>query len=202
MEENLMQGQPEPAVDDKTDENTGSLTLKFNKEVRQVPYDEAVTLAQKGLKFDKISGELERLRFLATKKGKNIADFITELETLEAEKRRAELIDGCGGNEQLAEHILSLEGKKADENSFSALQKEFPEIKSMEELPDEVISALELTGGNALSAYLLYLHRQEKICQESRLKQEMSNAASVGSKQGAAPDKSGGIDEFIKGIWN
>ncbi len=211
MDENIMQSQPELAENSGSEDRATTpeptktnerITLKFNKEIREISYDEAVALAQKGLKFDKISDDLTRLRTLAQKRGKSITDYISDIEKGEAERRRAELLDVCK-NEELTEHILSLEGEASTQDaSLTALNKEFPEIKSMDDLPDEVKANLALTGGNALSAYLLYLHRQQSLCEQAKLKQSESRAASVGSKGKNAAENSGGVEEFIKGIWS
>lgn len=179
------------------------IALKFNKEIREVSLDEAVTLAQKGLKFDKISPELERIKSLANKKGMSIGEFISEIEKGELSRRRSELLESAGGNEELAEHILELEkNSEGKTDCFELLKKEFPEIKSPEDLPEEVLSEVDLMGGNMLSAYLLYLHRENRLSIESRLRQEENRANALGSQQKNAPEKTDANEEFIKGIWS
>lgn len=201
--ENLPES-PKATTPETTPDKTPGLTLKFNKEIREIPYDEAVTLAQKGLKFDKISGEFERLKNLAVRNGKSIGEYISSIEENELSLRKAKLLEGCAGNEELAEHILSLEksvGAKENDD-FSILQREFPEIKSADDLPDEVKENVELLGGNLLSAYLLYEHRQAKLSKEARLREQISRQASVGPQQSHAVESVGSLEEFIKGIWS
>lgn len=196
---------PTATTPETTPEKATGLTLKFNKETREIPYEQAVVLAQKGLKFDKIYGDFTRLKALAAKSGKSISEYITEIEENELSRRKAQLLEGCGGNEELAEHVLSLENaaeKAGDTDAFSLLQREFPEISSPEDLPDEVRETVDLLGGNLLSAYLLYNHRQQRLADAARLKSEESRNASVGSKQSHTPENSGGVEEFIKGIWS
>ncbi len=195
---------PTDTTPETTREKTPGLTLKFNKEIREIPYDEAVVLAQKGLKFNKISGEFERLKNLAAKSGKSIGEYISSIEENELAVRKAKLLEDCAGNEELAEHILSLEktDRSKENDGFSILQREFPEIKSADDLPDEVKETVELLGGNLLSAYLLYEHRQAKLGKEARLKQEISREASVGPQQSHAKESAGSLEEFIKGIWS
>ena len=212
MEENIMQEQPdseemdvEENRDTTPDESTQlpNITLKFNKEILEIPYDEAVTLAQKGLKFDKILPELNRIKNLAGKKGMSIGDFLSEIENNEQAARREQLLESSGGNEELTEHILNLEKQSNIKNdSFEDLKREFPQIKSSEELPAEVLEQLDLVGGNMLSAYLLYLHRQKLLGEESRLKQAENRATALGSQQKNAPENSDANEEFIKGIWS
>lgn len=213
MEENKLKEQPnsldsyeaplEATTLEAHSEKPKGITLKFNKEIREIPLDEAVTLAQKGLKFDKISPELERIKALANKKGMSIGDFIGEIESSAENSRRKELLESSGGNEELTEHILNLEkSANAKGDSFEDLRREFPEIKSSEQLPEEVLEQLDLVGGNMLSAYLLYLHRQEVLARESLLRQEENRAAALGSQQKNAPEKTDANEEFIKGIWS
>lgn len=185
-------------------EKAAGITLKFNKEIREIPYEEAVVLAQKGLKFDKISAEFDRLKQLAVKSGKSISEYITEIESRELSERRSQLLEGCAGNEELTDHILSLEkeAKNTHSDALAQLKEEFPEINSTEDLPDEVRESVELLGGNLLTAYLLYNHRQRRAAEISSLKQQQSREASVGSQQRYAAENTGGIEEFIKGIWS
>lgn len=212
MEEIKVEGQPVPE-ETKVEENRATtpestthlpnVTLKFNKEILEVPYDEAVTLAQKGLKFDKISPELERIKNLAGKKGMSIGDFLSEIENSETAARREQLLESSGGNEELTEHILKLEEQsKIKNDSLESLKREFPQIKSSEDLPDEVLEQLDLVGGNMLSAYLLYLHRQNLLSEESRLRQAQNRATALGSQQKNAPENTSSNEEFIKGIWS
>lgn len=212
MEEIIVEEQPvseEMEVEENRDTTPESpsqmpnITLKFNKEILEIPYDEAVALAQKGLKFDKISPELERIKSLAGKKGMSIGDFLSEIENNEQILRREELLKSSGGNEELTEHILNLEKQSNLKNdSFEDLKREFPQIKSSEDLPEEVLEQLDLVGGNMLSAYLLYLHKQNLLAEESKLKQAENRANSLGSQQKNAPEQIDANEEFIKGIWS
>ena len=213
MEENVMQSQPELAENLDSEEKATTpelprtpegIILKFNKEIREISYDEAVVLAQKGLKFDKLSGDIDKLKKLAAKSGKSISEYITEIETKELSEYRERLLKDCGGNEELTEHILSLEkaAGERENDALNELKKEFPEINSLEDLPDEVRESVELFGGNLLSAYLLYNHRQQKLGELSSIRQQQSRAASVGSQQSHAAENIGSVEEFIKGIWS
>lgn len=194
---------PEATTPEAPTEKPQGITLKFNKEIREISLDEAVTLAQKGLKFDKISPELERIKSMAAKKGMSIGEFISEIENGELSRRRLELIESAGGNEELAEHILELEQKgEGKSDSFELLRQEFPDISSPEDLPEEVLSELDLVGGNMLSAYLLHLHRENRLSAESRIRQEENRVSALGSQQKNAPEKTDANEEFIKGIWS
>ncbi len=186
------------------DKNSQKIHVKFNKEIRELSIEEATALAQKGLKYDTVSGELERLRTLAVASGKNITDFITEIENQKSQAHKNALMESCSGNNELVEHIIELEGAKpADELlGMSELMNEFPEIKSEDDVPESVLEAVKMKGGNLFDAYLRYLHqqtRQAKRHMEQRLKTEQS---SVGSQLGHGLPVSDANEEFIKGLWN
>ena len=183
--------------------NDLKIRVKFNKEMRELSMDEATALAQKGLKYDFVSKELERLKKLASKGGKNITDFITELENQNKIAHKNKLLEDCLGNEELVERIIKLEGEEIEENlGFEELQNEFPEIESVSSLPAEVLENVEIKGGNLLDAYLRYLHkqtRQAKRYMEEKIKTDQS---STGSQQGFGNTVSNTNEEFIKGLWN
>lgn len=178
------------------------ITLKFNKEMREVPYEEAVALAQKGLKFDAIKGDFERLKNIAAKSGKSVSDYISAIEEQRITKRREELLKHSGGNEELADHVLSLENSQTEtDNGLNLLCAEFPEIKSLEDLPEEVLENVELLGGNLLAAYLLYTHRQKVAGQNALNKQREVQKASVGSLSSGGRASDFAKEEFIKALW-
>ena len=87
----------------------GTVTVKFNKEIKQLSTDEAAILAQKGMKYDLVSGDLVRLKTLAQNAGKNISDYLTDIENESAAARKKILLEEVGGNEELAERIIKLE---------------------------------------------------------------------------------------------
>ena len=61
---------------------------------------------------------------------------------------------------------------------------------------------MELFGGNLLSAYLLYNHR-EKVKALKAQEKMMENAnVTLGSKNRFSPENKGGTQEFINGIWS
>ena len=91
---------PQSAAEDIT------IPIKFNKEIRHISAEEAASLAQKGMKFDMISSDLERLRHMASVNGSSITDFITALEENQAQAKRLKVLEECGGNEQLADKII------------------------------------------------------------------------------------------------
>lgn len=187
-----------------TEKNDGKVRVKFNKEIRELSIEEASALAQKGLKYDTVSGELERLRNLAKSGGKNITDFITEIENQIRNAHKNDLMESCSGNSELVDRIIELEGQKDTDEilGLSELMSEFPEIKSVKDVPESVLSAVEIKGGNLFDAYLRYLHQQTRQAKRHLEERQRTEQSSLGSQIGRGDTASDTKDEFIKGLWN
>ena len=181
----------------------GTVTVKFNKEIRELSADEAVILAQKGMKYDLVSGDLARLKSLAQNAGKNISDYLTDIENESAAARKKILLEEVGGNTELAERIIELENSGEKLNGFDELQSEFPKIKSKSDLPEEVLLKVSERGGNYFDEYLRYLHRQQKKIIAANERAQESTLTSVGSQNKSVGNGVSNTSlEFIKGLWS
>ena len=188
-----------------TQENSlGTVTVKFNKETRTLSADEAAVLAQKGMKYDIISQDLARLKSLASSHGKNISDYLTDIENEYAAARKKILLERVGGNDEVAEQIIALENARGESPAgLEELYNEFPQIKSEEDIPDEVRQAVEQKGGNFFDEYLRYLYRQQKNIADATLKAQQSKQMSVGSQSRYIGDGASNTSlEFIRGLWS
>lgn len=195
--ENTEATTPQSAADDIT------IPIKFNKEIRHISADEAAALAQKGMKFDMISSDLERLRQMASVSGCSITDFITTLEKNQAQQERLELIKECGGNEQLADKIISLQTDKGEADiDLGELQSFFPEIKDASHLPESVLDRARLTGENLLNCFLRYRLQQERAAQSEVKAQKAAANSSIGSLSSANSRHDAISAEFLKGLWS
>lgn len=182
----------------------GTVTVKFNKEIKQLSTDEAAILAQKGMKYDLVSGDLVRLKTLAQNAGKNISDYLTDIENESAAARKKILLEEVGGNEELAERVIKLEKSCGERlNGFSELQKEFPEIKTQDDLPDEVLLSVSERGSNYFDEYLRYLYGQQKKIIAAKAQEQESSQTSVGSQNRYVGNGVSNTSlEFIKGLWS
>ena len=57
-----------------------TVPVKFNKEIKNLTLSEAGNLAQKGMKFDMISSDYERIKILAKENGIGVSEYLTALE--------------------------------------------------------------------------------------------------------------------------
>ena len=181
------------------------IPVKFNKQIKQIPLEEAIALCQKGMKFDLISEELSRLKNLAATENLSTSDYLTMLENNKQQARRESLMQKCGGDSSLADYILKLEGVSAEDSlgNFEEVKKYFPEIKSKSELPEAVTAASELKGSSLLDELLRYrLKNQRNIDKLNKNKQD-ADFASIGSqRETGAADYDPAKLQFIKGLWN
>lgn len=184
----------------KNDEQV-KIPIKFNKETKEISLEEATTLAQKGLKFESIEKEYNLLRQLASRENKSIPNYIAELDRRYNEEKKQSLTEKCGGNEEIAEHILKLENEKNAIDGFEELKLAFPEIKSKENLPQEVLDNAELKGTLLLDEYLRYLLSQKRNAQNVARKQHESEKSSTGSLVNNRDSHTSETEEFLKGLW-
>ncbi len=135
-------------------ENEVTVPVKFNKVTQNLSIQEAANLAQKGLKFEHISEDYDRLRRLAAKKDVSVSQLLDNIEKAENQTQRQSLLEKCGGDEELVNHIVSLENKNEGDNGFQEIKSFFPDIENPEMLPQSVIDASKLRGTKLLDEYL------------------------------------------------
>ena len=177
------------------------IPVKFNKETKELSLEEATTLAQKGLKFESIEDDYNRLRELALKENKSVPIFISELKNRFDEDKKHSLMEKCGGNEEIAEHILRLEGSATADSGLDELTALFPEIKSADDLPDEVLQRSQLKGTLLLDEYLRYLLTQKRNADLTAKKQKDGVKSSTGSLYSSRGGHNSETEEFLKGLW-
>ncbi|MBR2044036.1 MAG: hypothetical protein IJ946_06820 [Clostridia bacterium] len=178
------------------------IPVKFNKEIRQLTLDEASALSQKGMKYDAVKEQWERLKALAGEEKVSPKEFLDALEKRRTEKRIEELTKECGGNREMAERIVCLEKGQAD---LTLKDKDFCEYfpnMQVTDLPDEVLISAKENNSDLLNEYLRFMARKsiEAKAQERLLK---ANAKStVGSQKDSGINRSPEEAEFVRGIWN
>lgn len=178
------------------------IPVKYNKETRMLTVEEASKLAQLGLKFEAVSKNFDTLKSLAKSENKSVSAFLEDLQTAKTDRRRNILLEKCGGDKDLAEHILSLEGDgntRAD--GFEELQEFFPNFKTRSDLPEQVTESANMNGTLLLDEYLRFCLRERHRIKEAARLQKSAEISSTGSQI----NRSGYVDpetaEFLKGLW-
>ncbi len=178
-----------------------TISVKFNKEVKEISLEEAKELAQKGMKFDAVSEMLERLKNLSISEGKSVLEYIAHLEKKAMLKRAEGLIEGCSDKDELLELITNLSlDKKPNLSGFEELQSAYPEIDDVSKVPEEVLENANLYGRNVFDQYLRYLFEKNK--REEKIKKTLADNKSIGSQ---SKKDDGSFDpvgsRFLKGLW-
>ena len=196
-------GKPEN-LEDTTPKDERVIPVKFNKEVRNLSLEEASVLAQKGLKFDAIQKDYETLRQLANQKSMNVSAFIKSLQDDEEKQRLSILTEKCGGDGELAAHILELEkgNKNNTDSDFEEFKEFFPDIKSADMLPPQVLENAALSGRNLLDEYLRYSLKEKLKVREAEKNYKSALKSSSGSQISHSGLVSPETAEFLKGLWN
>lgn len=177
------------------------IPVKFNKETRELTLDEATILAQKGLKFEAIEKDYNALKQLAVNNNRSVPAFIAELINKDRENRKHRLTEKCGGNEELAEHILQLEAGKENDLNLSEVRENFSEIKSLEDLPLEVVESAQIKGTLLLDEYLRHLLKQKRDAQNAIKQQKNAEKAGTGSLLSQKNKQGSYTEEFLRGLW-
>lgn len=193
---------PDKALGATTPEKEVLIPVKFNKEVRNLTAEEAAVLSQKGLKFEAIEEQWERLKAFALQDSSSTKEFLDALEKERTEKRRKELTEQCGGNQEMAEKIISLEKGEGEELLGEKEFKEYFPDTDISLLPQEVLHRARLNNANLLDVYLRYKARAEIEAEKQEKKQRENAESSVGSQKDSGIIRTPENLEFIRGLWN
>ena len=208
--------------------NNFVLPVKFNKKIVDLKYDEAVTFAQMGMKYDQISGDLQKLKNHAARSGKSLSEFVAGLEEAEINVIRQQCKETAGGNEEyeqllfdkalkdrdlkLQEYNDTVAAKEKTEqenleqriaDGVIAIGKLNPDIKDVSQIPESVFQLAEEEGISIREAYLLTEFNNRKAVEEAQRAEAAAKQSCSGSlKDDAAPAENSADRAFLKGLWN
>lgn len=201
------------------------ITVRYNKQDRGLTREEAITLAQKGLKYDSMSEMLNNISYLAAIQDKTPAELIRGYIEAGENIKRQELIDRYGEDNEVIE-VMMEKFKTENQQKFSAVketikQKEaaaeqdlnqriadefqnmkadFSELTDYASLPTEVKRAA-VNGMPLKYAYLEYKYAQEKLAAAAKSQAEAAAKKSTGSM--ATDDGVSSTENaLLRGLWN
>ncbi len=182
--------------------NEITVPIKYNKETKLLDLETAAQLAQKGMKYEAVKDDYELLKKLALKENKSVPEYLNTLSAKHLEDRKNELTEKCGGNGEIAEHIMELENAHKDiDNGFSELSVMFPEFKTEEDLPRSVLERAKLRGTLLLDEYLRYMLDNERKLKANADNQKRAEKSSLGSQLNRSGAVNPETEEFLKGLW-
>ena len=185
----------EEAATTPPESDNAFLEVKFNKETKKLSLSEAATLAQKGMKLDKISAELDTLQAMAREQGIGFSEFVSRLKSNHSNEKISALREKYSEDSELCE-LLSTLDKNKETAEIDEIKAIIPDIG---EIPQEVKTAAKTNGRGLLVEYLLYEHRLAAAAKSEQARQEAAQSQSLGPLSCGANNITDA--EFIKGIW-
>ncbi len=193
------------------------VTVKYNHQQKNYSLKEAADIIQKNMHFD---SSIKKLQFLANSKGQKLPELVNEIfenaETKEIERLQEEFADNEEGfisalnsrKEKFERAFLemlkeeeapNLNQRLADE--YFELLEYFPDIKGIEEIPDEVLKTSAESQKSLVLCYAIFKAKEQaKLLQGAKKEQQnnISSAPSLSSTSVAGEDPT--ILAMLKGI--
>jgi hypothetical protein len=207
-------------------EETPFISVKYNHEVKNLTQREAQLTIQKAMKNESLMG---KLRILAARNGNSTFDEFVDYLVKQSDDARLERLRGSltEDNPELLESIIKLEDEKyrqqagviAEEeakvfeseykseseklaNDLIELQKEFPDIKGVKDVPDTVIKSAIENKISLFDAYLRYQFNENKKIKQAEVTEKEAIATTTGSAASNDTDAtSPAIQAMLKGLW-
>lgn len=187
-----------------------TIPVRVGDEERALTAEEASRYAQLGLQSEETYTRIQRI---AAGFGKSATQMLDDLENAGREQLYNRLLEECGGNEEIARRLLTVEmnernaayerqqteAREADKTAHQRQQERLAEglREVMEEFPEEIRKAADVpksvyadamkNGRSLLDAYLRYQRSEGKKAAAAQKAKENAAAASVGSRQDTAP---------------
>ena len=185
-------------------------TVKYNGKEERLTLEELKTNAQKGMNYDHVKGEYEKLKnspvmkvldSLAGERNMSRSEFVLSLAGEREKNRTAELV-GLGISEAEAKKIAGLEeserariAESESERPYMEFARRFPEVKP-EEIDQSVWDEFEKTN-DLTAAYINFENRSLKNRLEMLEKNKENESRAVGSAAGSAAVFH---DAFLEGL--
>ena len=207
------------------------LPVKFYGEQRNLTFEEAVEFAQKGMNYEKLKAGLdgyEQSKPLLDKLAYLSEEIIEGLMTADEQFLRSQLTEKYGElpeevmttllkeekakaqnayNEHLSEEkAQQAESEKAVHiriaNEFLELQKEFPNLSSIDNVPDSVIIDAVNNGRNLIDAYLRHQCKESRKIEAAQQAEASAKKSSAGSLEGGNVSHTSNAESaFLEGLW-
>ena len=203
------------------------IPVKYNKQQIELSVEQASELAQKGMKFDDMRSVMDKLAYLSAvtrKSTQKLVDALVESNENELAQRLREM---AGDDEVLFSKLLTHEhnkhktaferafmAQKEDEfakinaeneqlaDQFIELNKEFPEIDKVSDVPQQVFEIAAQKNISLLDGYLRYRHYEDAKLMTAQQDNNLAAQSSAGSQMSGVLRVNVLEDALLKGIWN
>lgn len=214
-EEQEEAGEREEREEVEEPEEEPAYTIKYNGQEMELPVSQLVTLAQKGMNYDHVYGELSRIKSspelavlerFAQQSGMSREEYVRYLES-EFENQQIQSQVQQGMSEPAARRMLALEAKERQRQAleqqerakeektaqYLALANAYPGLK---ELPAQVVQAIR-NGEPPLAAYRAYENAQLRQELEAVKTNTRNQSKAMGSMSDSAATPP--VSDFLSG---
>ncbi len=175
------------------------ICVDIDGEKKNFDLKQAAQLCKDALEFSAAKENYRRLTDFADADSMSVPQFLDALGNMRAEKRKAELTQKCGGNEEMALHIMALEGVSERADTDKDFKMYFPDT-DINELPTCVKRSAEQNNRSLIDEYLRYRALCELDAKKEAIKRKQNEISSTGSLKNIR-DISFESAEFLKGLW-
>ena len=209
----------EAPTEESTAETTEEpfLIARYNKEDVPLSREEAANWAQKGMHY------YNKLDYVAAQSDCSVGDLLDNIINKMDESKLAELKEQFGDDTETINDMMRIyhekqkgkydkavsDRKLAEEqesqskvakigDEFINLQKEYPELAAVKDLPKSVLKDAETMSLE--HAYLRYLTKNQQTITAAKEKEKEAATASSGSMQ-TADSVDTAADDFARGVW-
>lgn len=202
------------------------IRAKFNKQEREYSLEEARPLVEKGLKYDAIQADYDRLRYLAKSMEIGVSDLVDRLMKSADDKMYNDILSECDGNEAAAKQLFeyrkserdqkfvrykeeearqeSEEAKMAEKElterlaqEYIELSREFPgRFSEFKHVPPSAVKEAVNQKISLLDAYLRFQHRETAKAQKAKTQREAAKQSSAGSMAGESDHADPDFSDF------
>ncbi len=162
--------------------------------------------AKLGIEAEKNKNAYKIFEFLAKRDGKTLENFAKDLKENSDKSLKTEFLEKVGEDEELANLLFESKNQKANfeikiENDFEKVKENFPQFKSEEDLPSEVLILSQTANISLFDAYLRYNFLQQQKIKKQKLAENQNKQNSTGSLKDNQTDYGFAIfNAMIKGI--
>ncbi|MBQ7129217.1 MAG: hypothetical protein IJO19_04450 [Clostridia bacterium] len=190
----------------KTDKENFILRINFNGKRISLKENQAKHFVKLGINSEKNENAYGILEFLAKREGKTLEEFAKDLKEQSDKTLKNKYLEKVGEDEELANMLFETENQKVNlpvksKDDFETVKEKFPQFKTPEDLPSEVVILSETNNITLFDAYLRYIFSQQEKIKQQKQAENQNKQNSAGSLKDNQTDYGFAIfNAMIKGI--
>lgn len=197
---------------EKTEEENQTFTVKYNGEEKQLTREEMISLAQKGMNYDKVNGQLEQFKnnramqdsyaiieHYAKANGMEVADYLAELN---AQREQAENQRFAEENNIPVEQAANVRKMQEEANAILERQRftdemmelftDYPDLKA-EDITDDVLAFKNQHNVPLKIAYQMTAGLKKLEAEKAQLEQKLKIKEEAAKNSGLSTGSTKGV---------